>query len=67
MQHARHVFVLLQAAQRLRVLAAALDDLSGRAGTHTIQLSGSDADVCEAGADAIELIVEALGHEEPAQ
>lgn len=67
MKHAARVFALLQAAARLRALAEALDQASARPGRYAIRLAASDADVCEAGADALELIVEALAHEEVKQ
>ncbi len=67
MKHAARVFALLQAAARLRALAEALDQASARPGRYAIRLAASDADVCEAGANALELIVEALGHEEVKQ
>ena len=67
MKHAARVFALLQAAARLRALAEVLDQASARPGRYAIRLAASDADVCEAGADALELIVEALGTEDITQ
>lgn len=67
MKHAARVFALLQAASRLRALADALEEASARPGKYAIRLTASDADVCHTGADALELLVEALGQEDVQQ
>lgn len=64
MKHAARVFALLQAASRLRALADALEEASARQGRSAIRITASDAEFCEAGADALELLVEALGTED---
>jgi hypothetical protein len=67
MKHAARVFALLQAAARLRTIADALDEASARPGRYAIRLAPSDAEVCAVGADALELLVEALGQEDVRQ
>lgn len=68
MRQPARVFRLLHAAARLRSIAVALEQTrQARTRQATIELVVSDADACAAGADALELVVEALGTEDVKQ